>query len=53
MTSAISGEILYLDKDCLIICKPSVLNCDLVDEESSVSGEQGFWQTLSLIGECL
>ena len=39
MTSAISGEILHSDKDCLIICIPSVLGCDLVDVEGPVLDE--------------
>ena len=39
MTSAICGEILHSDRDCLIICIPSMLGCDLVEMESPALDE--------------
>ena len=39
MALANSGEILHSDRDCLIICLPSVLGCDLVDVECPALNE--------------
>ena len=39
MTSAISGEILHSDRDCLIIYIPSVLGCDLADVDGPALDE--------------